>query len=355
MQWDGRMINTRVPRVVRHAGGRTRIGREYEQTVAAVQQLLSPGPLRGLFLSNFVPGLQSDRVSSVPCTSMKGTPKMITAGLQERDGTPVASSLRRRAIRSAMVVSTLVLMQFPWSSAVAQATLGEMRRQATRAELEAAAEAAESAVQRAPDEKVRRVYQETAATYRQRLQNGDFIPGDRILLEVIGDSLLSDTFTVRSDRKLPLPNLPDVSLHGVLDSELESHLTKELSKYLRVVELSATVLLRISVLGAVGRQDFITVPVDQALTDVISSAGGFAGGTPDFKKSTIRRGDKVFLDGRGVQEAFQKGKTVGDLSMRDGDVLYIPAVTQGSSRWQQVTIVLGALGSVAWVVRTLAR
>ena len=280
---------------------------------------------------------------------------MITAGLQGRDETMVANSTRRRAIRSAMVVSTLTVLLFPWSSA-AQATLGEMRRQATRAELEAAAEAAESAVQRAPDEKVRRVYQETAATYRQRLQYGDFIPGDRILLEVIGDSLLSDTFTVRSDRKLPLPNLPDVSLNGVLDSELESHLTKELSKYLRVVELSATVLLRISVLGAVGRQDFITVPVDQALTDVISSAGGFAGGTPDFRKSTIRRGDKVFLDGRGVQEAFQKGKTVGDLSMRDGDVLYIPAAaTQGGSRWQQVTMVLGGLGSVAWLIRTLTR
>ncbi|HSA57184.1 MAG TPA: hypothetical protein VLE53_15840 [Gemmatimonadaceae bacterium] len=237
----------------------------------------------------------------------------------------------------------------------AQASLGEMRRQATRAELEAAARAAEQAVAHAPDDKVRRLYQETASAYRQRLQNGDFIPGDRILLEVIGDSLLSDTFTVRSDRKLPLPNLPDVGLHGVLDSELESHLTKELSKYLRVVELSATVLLRISVLGAVGRQDFLTVPIDQALTDVVSSAGGFSGGVPDFKKSVIRRGDAVFLDGRGVQEAFQKGKTVGDLSLRDGDVLYIPAGTQGGNRWQVVTMVLGGIGSIAWVVRTLTR
>lgn len=280
---------------------------------------------------------------------------MIPVGLHARAVAAVAKSERRRTVQRAIVVSMLVLNPFPLSSATAQASLGEMRRQATRTELEAAAQAAESAVLRAPDDKVRRVYQETATTYRQRLQYGDFIPGDRILIEVIGDSLLSDTFTVRSDRKLPLPNLPDVPLHGVLDSELESHLTKELSKYLRVVELSATVLLRISVLGAVGRQDFITVPVDQALTDVVSSAGGFAGGVPDFRKSTIRRGDKVFLDGRGVQEAFQKGKTVGDLSMRDGDVLYIPAATQGGNRWQQVTLVLGGLGSIAWLVRTLIR
>lgn len=237
----------------------------------------------------------------------------------------------------------------------AQASLGEMRRQATRSELEAAAKAAEQAVARAPDDKVRRTYQETAAAYRQRLRNGDFIPGDRILLEVIGDSLLSDTFTVRSDRMLPLPNLPDVALHGVLDSELQSHLAKELSKYLRVVEVHATVLLRISVLGAVGRQDFLTVPIDQALTDVVSSAGGFAGGVPDFKRSEIRRGDAIFLDGRGVQEAFQRGKTVGDLSMRDGDVLYIPAGVQGGNRWQAVTMVLGAIGSVAWIAGRVFR
>ena len=57
-----------------------------------------------------------------------------------------------------------------------------------------------------------------------------------------------------------------------------------------------------------------------------------------------------------MQEAFQKGKTVGDLSMRDGDILYIPAApTQTANRWQQITIVLGGLGSVAWLIRTLTR
>lgn len=245
----------------------------------------------------------------------------------------------------------LLLLAGVTASAAAQATLGDMRRQATRAELEAAARAAESAVATAPDEKTRQIYRETANTYRQRLQNGDFVPGDRILLQVVGDSVFSDTFTVRADRRLPLPNIPEVSLHGVLDSELEQHLTKELSKYLRNVELTATVLLRLSVIGAVGRQDFMTIPVDLAINDVITNAGGFAG-TPDLGKAVVRRGDQTIIDSRGLQEAFQKGKTVGDLSLRDGDVLYIPAIqTGGVPRWQQIAATIGSLTGIYFIIR----
>lgn len=235
-------------------------------------------------------------------------------------------------------------------TASAQSTLGEMRRQATRQELEAAAKAAESAAANAPDDRTRRTYRETANVYRQRLENGDFIPGDRILLDVIGDTLFSDTFTVRNNRKLMLPNLPEISLHGVLDSELEPYMTRELSRYLRSVELTATVLLRLSVLGAVGRQDFITVPIDMALTDVISAAGGFAG-QPDLGKAAVRRGDKVHIDSRGLQEAFQKGKTVGDLSLRDGDVVFIPVNTQSGPRWQAIAAGLGSVVGLFWIIR----
>lgn len=247
--------------------------------------------------------------------------------------------------------AALILVAGAAGSMPAQGTLGEMRRQATREELEAAAKAAESAVTTAPDEKTRQLYRGTASTYRQRLQNGDFVPGDRILLQVVGDSVFSDTFTVRSDRRLPLPNIPEISLHGVLDSELEEHVTRELSKYLRNVELTATVLLRLSVIGAVAQQDFMTVPVDMAINDVVSSAGGFAG-TPDFGKAVVRRGTETVIGSRSLQEAFQRGKTVGDLSLRDGDVLYIPAVIQsGVPRWQQVAGAVTALGGLFWLLR----
>lgn len=262
----------------------------------------------------------------------------------------VARRDRLRALLLALPALVACASVLAPASALAQATLGEMRRQATRQELEAAAKAAESAAVNAPDEKTRRIYRETATAYRLRLENGDFLPGDRILLDVLGDTLFSDTFTVRNDRKLLLPNLPEISLHGVLDSELEPFMTKELSRYLRSVELTATVLLRLSLLGAVGRQDFITVPVDMALPDVISAAGGFSG-QPDLGKAAIRRGDRVHLDSRGLQEAFQKGKTVGDLSLRDGDVVFIPTSTQTGPRWQVIAAGLGSVAGLFWIIR----
>jgi protein involved in polysaccharide export with SLBB domain len=76
------------------------------------------------------------------------------------------------------------------------------------------------------------------------LRNGDFLPGDRIYIVVLGDSALTDTFTVRGDRRLQLPNIPDVTLSGVLDSELNTFLTTELSRYLKNPTVTATGMVR---------------------------------------------------------------------------------------------------------------
>src|SRR6266850_1195281 len=43
------------------------------------------------------------------------------------------------------------------------------------------------------------------AEVRARLQDGDMRPGDRVLVDVQGDTALSDTFTVWPDRQLHLP------------------------------------------------------------------------------------------------------------------------------------------------------
>jgi hypothetical protein len=251
-----------------------------------------------------------------------------------------------RAARTLCVVAGLVP-----ATIEAQSSIGEMRRQATRAELEQAAKAAEAASAQAPSDRVREKLQSDAAALRNRLTNGDFVPGDRILLMVPGDSVLSDTFTVRGDRKLQLANVTEVSLHGVLDSELEPYLTKELSRYIKQVTLEATPLVRISLLGF-PQSTFFTVPVDQSITDVISAAGGFGSGVPD--KMVVRRAGEVILDAKATAEAIRQGKTVGDMSMRDGDELYMPsnASTGGlASNWRAVVGALGSITSIIWIIR----
>lgn len=260
---------------------------------------------------------------------------------------PINVARRPQVAASWLVIGLLALV--PLTTSVAQSSIGEMRRQATRAELELAAKAAESASLQAPSEKIRTKLRADAAALRSRLANGDFIPGDRILLLVDGDSVLSDTFTVRGDRKLPLPNLADISLQGVLDSELEPFLTQELGKYLKQVSLSATPLVRLSLLGF-PQSNFFTVPVDQSITDVIAAAGGWGTTTvPD--KAVVRRGGDVFMDSRSTQEAVRQGKTVGDMALRDGDELFVPDKASATFNWQTAIGVVSTLTGLYFVVR----
>lgn len=248
-----------------------------------------------------------------------------------------------------LLLGALVLL--PTGVVPAQSSIGEMRRQATRAELEKAAKAAENASVGAPDEKTRAKLRADAAAVRMRLTNGDFVPGDRILLLVEGDTTLSDTFTVRSDRMLPLPNIPDLSLQGVLDSELEPHLTKELLKYIKTVSLTATPLVRISLLGFPSG-NFFTVPVDQSITDVIAAAGGWGSPTQVApEKAVVRRAGRVIMDAKATAEAIRQGKTVGDMAFRDGDELYLPDRASGFS-WGKlgtgVSAAMGLIYLIAW-------
>ena len=187
---------------------------------------------------------------------------------------------------------------------------------------------------------------------RERLRDGDFQPGHRILLSVYGDSALSDTFTVRADRKLLLPNLPPLSVVGVLDSELETFLKEQLSQYLKNPTVRAQGLLRVSVLGAVGQPGFYSFPMDFAITDVIMEAGGPAGDA-EMNRAEIRRSGAVAVDKKGMQDAFRLGLTLNDVGVRPGDELVVPSGSR--SRWQKVATVAGVVTGLAWTVSALVR
>jgi polysaccharide export outer membrane protein len=230
----------------------------------------------------------------------------------------------------------------------AQELIGTQRRQATRAELEQVIAAAEQA-QAVAEPKTREKMAADVASLRQRLRNGDFSPGDRLYLTVLGDSALTDTFTVRQDQSLMLPNIPEISLRGVLDSELPAHLKKELSKYLKDPQVTATGLIRLSIMGAIGKPGFVTVPVDQLVTDVLMASGG-PSSTGKFEETHVKRGDKTHLNKNQFAEAVRTGKTVGDVSLRDGDEIYIPAATTTNKLTVWLPL-LTAATTIYWITR----
>jgi Periplasmic protein involved in polysaccharide export len=219
-----------------------------------------------------------------------------------------------------------------------------MRAGPSRAEVEAMAAQADREAQSATDPDVKRQKQAEAAALHDRLTNGDYHAGDRIALVVRGDSTLTDTVVVRGGRVIQLPNLPDISLAGVLHSELGSYLTKELSKYLRNPEVRAQSLVQIAVLGPVGKPGFYNLPIDMTLTDAIMLAGG-PGQQSDVNETKVLRNNKEVYGSGAVQHAFTSGTTLDQMSLRAGDQIVVGE--KGKKDWLRILQVVSLAAGIA--------
>ncbi|HKV49929.1 MAG TPA: polysaccharide biosynthesis/export family protein [Gemmatimonadaceae bacterium] len=222
----------------------------------------------------------------------------------------------------------------------------------TRAELESEAAALEHQAQSASDAATRTADQTQAASIRQRLRDGDFQVGDRIAIVVRGDSTLSDTVAVRTGRTIQLRSLPVIPLAGVLHSELQDYLTKQMAQYLKNPTVSVTPLVQIAVVGDVGHPGFFWVPADLTLTDAIMLAGGPTQAS-DLNGTKILRDNKERLSDKQVQRAFASGSTLDELDMRAGDQITVP--DKPKKDWVRILQVTGALAAITVSVIALSR
>lgn len=163
-----------------------------------------------------------------------------------------------------------------------------------------------------------------ARDIRSRLQEGDFRVGDRFLLVVEGDSILTDTFTVGVERKVYLPNIGDISLQGVLRSELDSHIGRELARFLAEPVIRARSLVRIAVLGSINEPGYYRVPIETPITDVIMLVGGPTDNANLKKAHLDRYGDRIWL-GPELEIALREGKTLDEIKMLPGDEVIVPS------------------------------
>jgi protein involved in polysaccharide export with SLBB domain len=147
--------------------------------------------------------------------------------------------------------------------------------------------------------------------------------GDRILLQIEGDSTLTDTFTVSAGPALSLPGIGAVALAGVRRADLEAYLTRELARYLKNPVVHAHVLLRLSIAGEVEHPGFYAVPSDLVLADALMRAGG---PTRDavITKLRIERDRARIWEGESLQRAIAQGRTIDQLGLRAGDRVVIP-------------------------------
>lgn len=223
--------------------------------------------------------------------------------------------------------------------------------QATRAQLQALAITTEHDAAAASDGATRQQKQMQAATVRARLRDGDFDVGDRILLSIRGDSLVSDTVTVRAGRVIRLENMPDISLQGVLRSELQDYLTTQLTRYIKHPEVQSTSLVRVAVMGAVNKPGYYQVPADIAMADAIMMAGGPTQNA-DVSKTQLKRGKEVLYSSALLGQEVAKGATLDQLNIRPGDQIEIGE--RHKTSWSTIASLVGitaGLVSIFFVLR----
>lgn len=194
---------------------------------------------------------------------------------------------------------------------------------ATRAQLtEMAAQAEQMAASPSAKPDVRKQNEAEAQALRERLREGDFREGDRFYLAVAGEPTLTDTFTVRAERKVLLPSVGEVSLRGVLRSELQEYMQAQIARFIKNPDVRANATIRLYVQGAIGHPGFYNVPSDILISDLLMRAGG-PGGNADLEKTTIQRESKPVVSAAVTSRAITEGRTLDQLSLRSGDEVLV--------------------------------
>jgi protein involved in polysaccharide export with SLBB domain len=213
---------------------------------------------------------------------------------------------RGRVLRFVIGFCAIALVSMP-RAAVGQTAAGSL---ISRDDLSTAAAQAESR------------YPMEAAAIRQRLQDGDFQVGDRIILSVFSDVARIDTLVVRAGQVIDLPGKSVLPLSGVLRSELKDRVTTELLKYVKNVQVDVIPLTRIGVLGEVTRPGYFASRSDVPITDAIMLAGGPTT-TADIERTIVRRASREYRSAQETRQAVAKGLTLDQFGLTAGDELIV--------------------------------
>jgi len=170
---------------------------------------------------------------------------------------------------------------------------------------------------------------------RDRLVNGDFQDGDRVLLTVQVAGLATvaapETLTVAPGKLLDFPTFDDLPLQGVLRSELAALVTTHLAKYYVNPTVRVHPLIRLGVLGAVGQQDAgVYVSPEMLLTDVLNAVGGLSPNA-DVAKIEVRRGTETIIEKDELRTIVAAGTTIDRMHLRAGDQIIVGE--KGQRNW----------------------
>jgi protein involved in polysaccharide export with SLBB domain len=187
---------------------------------------------------------------------------------------------------------------------------------------------------------------------RERLSNGDFRVGDRIVLWVEGEEALTDTFVVTPERTVILPTVGEVDLSGLLRTELDARIRDEVGRYISNPILSTRSLVRISFIGFFAEEGFYLVPPEMPLSDALMTYPGL-GPEGNVAKARIVRGDEILLQGRELRDALRDGATLGELRLYSGDQVNLPRRSAFAAG--EIGRTIAVAGTIIWAFDRIIR
>lgn len=256
------------------------------------------------------------------------------------------NALFRAFLSSAILALVAVSGILPVTSLNAQNYgTADIEDPATRQELESRLERLQQVVARGKDGTETRDARRRISVLRSRLSQGDFQSGDVIRIRVRGDSSLTGSFRIDTERWLDLPAVEDIDMRGVLYSEADSVIREHLSNYLKDPSISVQLTRRIAILGAVQKPGFYDLPPATTLSDALMMAGGPTA-RAKLRETKVRRDGRDLLKGRDVN---LRRITLADLGPSSNDELFVPAGGKGFGAMEILGVVSGLAGS-AWAI-----
>lgn len=188
---------------------------------------------------------------------------------------------------------------------------------------------------------------EELSRVRERLEEGDFRTGDAVEIRIPGSDTLSGVFQVDARSQLRVPAIGEIDLSGVLYSEADSVIGRELRRYVRSERIDVRPLKRVAVLGSVGDPGFYDVPPSITLSDLLMQAGGPTQNS-DLESLELRRDGRTLAS---AEEGLRESSTLAELGVERGDQLRVPEESGGTP----IRTYLSIFGAVSTVVYAATR
>jgi hypothetical protein len=245
------------------------------------------------------------------------------------------------------IMTVLMCLALPLGAAHAQDTSVGFTATRTALAQRIASDEAELAGGKAKSSRREELHAEIASI-KDRLDNGDFKTGDLVVVTVTtGPTTKVDTSTVRDNGMISITSVKDMSVRGILRSELLDKVTEHVKEYIKFPQVRVNFTTRVTMLGAVNKPGSLNVSPDRQLNELVGLAGG---GAQDAKldQLEVKRGKHVVLSYKDSKRALIQGKTLEQVGILPGDEVTIPATRHFS--W---TAFLQAAGVVATLLFTL--